>query len=81
MNSCINILIICFPKCLLINFNKFLLSFRLIFAPQLSLDQFFVVLILNHSALDTIVQTQVPPKKVIGSGRITGHAFSRLGGA
>src|SRR6218665_2774026 len=39
MNLCINLL--CFPRCLLINFNKFLLSIRIIFALQLSLDQFF----------------------------------------
>src|SRR6218665_3117884 len=57
MNLCINLLIIglCFHRCLLVNFNKFLLSIRIIFALQLSLNQinFLVVLMLNNSALDT----------------------------
>src|SRR6218665_2373326 len=32
---------LCFPRCLLVNFNKFLLSIRIIFALQLSLNQIF----------------------------------------
>ena len=39
MNLCINLLIMCFPICLLVNFNKFLLSIRIIIALQLSLNQ------------------------------------------
>src|SRR6218665_3028884 len=55
MNLCIILLIkgLCFPRCLLVNFNKFLLSIRIIFALQLSINQTLVVLMLNNSALDT----------------------------
>src|SRR6218665_3064155 len=86
MNLCINLL--CFPRCLLINFNKFPLSIRigLIFALQLhaSLDQLFVVLMLNNSALDTwdpqpgMILLEVVVVSVLPLGRFLASIFSTL---
>src|SRR6218665_4046014 len=76
------------PQVLINQFQQFLLSIRigLIFALQLhaSLDQLFVVLMLNNSALDTwdpqpgMILLEIVVVSVLPSGRFLASIFSTL---